>query len=35
LPAPGTGLKIFAAGLLGLAVAIGGLAAMAIRRREY
>lgn len=33
LPAPQTGLKIFAAGLLALAVSIGGLAAMAIRRR--
>ncbi len=28
----GTGLKLVAAGLLGLAIAIGGLAAMAIRR---
>lgn len=33
LPAPQTGLKIFAAGLLALAISIGGLAAMAIRRR--
>jgi hypothetical protein len=35
LPSPETGLKIFAAGLLALVVAIGGLAAMALRRREY
>jgi hypothetical protein len=35
LPAPQTGMKIFLAGLIGLAVAITGLAALALRRREY
>jgi hypothetical protein len=35
LPAPQTGLKIFAAGLLALAIAIGGLAVLAFRQREY
>jgi len=35
LPAPETGLKIFAGGLLALAVAIAGLATLAIRRRGY
>jgi len=35
LPAPQTGMKIFLAGLIGLAVAITGLATLALRRREY
>jgi hypothetical protein len=35
LPAPETGLKIFAGGLLALVIAIGGLATLAIRRRGY
>jgi hypothetical protein len=35
LPTPETGLKLFAAGVVGLFAAIGGLAAMAIRRRTY
>jgi hypothetical protein len=34
LPGPETGLKIFAAGLLALTIAIGGLATLAIRRRS-
>jgi hypothetical protein len=35
LPGPEAGLKIFAAGLLALAISIAGLAALAIRRRRY